>query len=95
MMSTPSEEKKRGEANAFPSPPSPCSEARKSAEGREGLTYLGIIWAVEPFGKKSWLGVWYATKTADSATDNDALLAADNANLETRVLRSIEYFVPV
>jgi hypothetical protein len=105
-MSTPKREEKGCPDSQRISPPPPLPSplaakrvrARREEEGGGNggeWTYLGKIWGVEPFGKKSRLGVWHATKTAGVMTDNDTLLATDNANLETRVLRSFEHFVPV
>ena len=48
---------------------------------------------MEALGEISRLGVGDGAETADETTRDDALLALEDADLETRVLRSFEDFV--
>jgi hypothetical protein len=48
---------------------------------------------MEALGEVGRLSVWHITKAADEAARNDALLAAEDADLEARVLRSLEHLV--
>jgi hypothetical protein len=50
---------------------------------------------VESLGKVGRLREWHTTEAADQSTSDDALLATKNADLESRVLRSLEHLVPV
>lgn len=50
---------------------------------------------MESLGEVGRLREGHAACAADEATSDDALLATENANLETRVLRSLEHLVPV
>jgi hypothetical protein len=50
---------------------------------------------VESLGEVGRLREGHAAEAADEAASDDALLVAENANLETRVLRSLEHLVPV
>ena len=56
-------------------------------------THLGVVGAVEALGEVSRLGVGHSAETADETTRDDALLAPEDADLETRVLRAFEDFV--
>jgi hypothetical protein len=50
---------------------------------------------METLGEVSRLGIWHAAEPADEASRDDALLAAKDTDLETRVLRSLEDLVSV
>ena len=63
--------------------------------GRHAYTYLGIIRAVESLGEVCGLREGHVAETANEASGDDALLATKNADLETRVLRSLEDLVTV
>ncbi len=56
-------------------------------------TYLRVVRAVESLGEIGGFRKWHATEAADETASNDALLATKDANLETRVLRSLEHLV--
>jgi len=56
-------------------------------------TYLGVIRAVESFSEVGRLCKGHTAETANESASDDALLAAEDSDLETRVLRSLEYLV--
>jgi hypothetical protein len=62
---------------------------------RAGPTYLGVIRTVESLGEISGLRKWHTAEAADDTASGDTLLARENTDLETRVLRSLEHLVPV
>ena len=76
-----------------------CSMAAETGSpkraGGHANTYLGIIWAVESLGEVCGLRKGHAADAANEASSDDALLAAKNADLETRVLRSFEDLMAV
>ena len=58
-------------------------------------TYLGVVRTVESLREVGRLREGHAAEAADEAASDDTLLATENANLETRVLRSLEHLVPM
>jgi len=48
---------------------------------------------VESFGKVGRFREWHTAESADETASDDALLATEDSDLETRVLRSFEYLV--
>jgi len=71
-------------------PNGPMGEQQDPAQ-----THLGVIRAVETLGEVGRLGIRHAAESADEAARDDALVAAEDADLETRVLRSLEDLVSV
>ena len=73
------------------------SALRYTVTERAGTTYtyLGVIRTVESLGEVGRLRKGHAAEAADEAASDDTLLVAENANLKTRVLRSLEHLVPV
>ena len=66
---------------------------RKIPRNRYARTYLGVIRAVESFGEVGRLCEGHTTEAANETASDDALLATEDSNLETRVLRSLEHLV--
>jgi hypothetical protein len=64
-------------------------------EKKQVLTHLGVIRAMKTLGEVSRLGIWHVAESADEASRDNALLATKDADLETRVLRSLEDLVSV
>ena len=56
-------------------------------------TYLRVIRAVESLGEEGRLCEGHTAETANETAGDDALLATEDSDLETRVLRSLEHLV--
>jgi hypothetical protein len=68
---------------------------RTSQKKNPTQTHLGVIWAVETLGEVGRLCIRHAAESPDEAARDDALLAAEDTDLETRVLRAFEDLVSV
>jgi hypothetical protein len=63
------------------------------AQAHAWHTYLGVIGAVKSLGEVGRLCEGHTAETANETASDDALLATEDSDLETRVLRSLEHLM--
>jgi hypothetical protein len=76
-------------------PPMSAPTGQWGIKKNPAQTHLSVIRAVETLGEVGRLCIRHAAESADQTARDDALLAAEDADLETRVLRSLEDLVSV